>query len=275
MSAQRSNQVGKANLQSRALSPRPYQVPPALLYDWRLNNQRAAGEQFRVGDEQPRVAAPELEMTAVLSRVNQRFSRLKYMTVGQAEYIRSLVNDHGLRSLLELGTFQGKGTAFLASILEERGEGMVTTLDREQCLELKPNAKDVLAELQLSHRVDIRLHKRSFTMTLMKMLEEAPQPVFDFCYFDGAHIWDGTGFCFLLVDKLLMPGSWIILDDMDWTLAGSARAHPDRAKSYAHYTEEEMNMAQVRKVWEILVKGAGYINMSEPGHGWGVAQKPF
>ena len=211
----------------------------------------------------------------MLSRVSERFPHLKYMRPSQAEFIRSLVNKHGLKSLLELGTFQGKGTAYLASILEERGEGMVTTLDREQCLEHKPNVRDVLAELGLSHRVDIRLHKRSFTMTLMKMLEEAPRPMFDFCYFDGAHTWDGTGFCFLLTDKLLKPGAWIIFDDMDWTLAKSAQINPGRAKNYTQYTDEEVNMAQVRKVWEILVKDTGYINMSESRRGWGVAQKAF
>ena len=46
----------------------------------------------------------------------------------------------------------------------------------------------------LSEYVDVRIHARSFTITLMRMLEETPRPQFDFCYFDGAHTWDGTGF---------------------------------------------------------------------------------
>ena len=77
----------------------------------------------------------------------------------------------------------------------------------------------ILSDLGLEHRVDVRLHGRSFTMTLMDMLEKNDSPMFDFCYFDGGHTWDITGYAFLLVDKLLLPGAWFVFDVLDWKLS--------------------------------------------------------
>ena len=62
---------------------------------------------------------------------------------------------------------------------------ILTTLDWNSCLKTVPNVEKVIETLGLSHRVTIRLTKRSFTRALMKMLEETPRPVFDFAYIDG------------------------------------------------------------------------------------------
>lgn len=211
----------------------------------------------------------------MLQKITDKHRKTKYISHDQASMLRDLILRERLTSLLELGTFHGKSTTYLASFLEEQGEGHITTLDRDACLGLSPNVEEMLEEFGLRHRATIRLHPRTFTMTLMQMLEERPLPQFDFCYFDGAHTWDGTGFCFLLVDLMLKPGAWVVFDDLDWTLAGSVRTDPNRAKHYKAYTSEEMEMPQVRKVFEVLVKKKGYKNMSEPGHHWGVAQKPY
>src|SRR5262249_11157390 len=107
-----------------------------------------------------------------------------------------------------------------------------------------------------------------FTMALLNMLEQPVRPKFDLCYFDGGHSWDETGFAFLLIDKLLTPGAWVIFDDLDWTMATA----PSLANST--HPEVERQFRQVRKVWEILVPEANYINKQETTFGWGIAQKP-
>jgi predicted O-methyltransferase YrrM len=126
----------------------------------------------------------------------------------------------------------------------------------------------MLAALNLAHRVSVILEPRSFTMALLKMLEDPSRPKFDLCFFDGGHSWDETGYAFLLIDKLLTPGAWVIFDDLDWTMADA----PSVAN--ATHPEAERRMRQVRKVWEILVPGANYINRRETALGWGIAQKP-
>jgi predicted O-methyltransferase YrrM len=207
-------------------------------------------------------------------QVTKRYGKVPYIKEDQALFLRDFIAKKNLSSLLELGTFQGKSAAYYAAILEDIGRGKVTTLDRTDCLKHSPNINDILHDLGLTHRVEVLLHQRSFTMTLMEMLQRRPKPEFDFCYFDGAHTWDGTGFCFLLVDLMLKPGAWVIFDDLDWTVGGSIRSHPQRAKHFTSWTEEEKEMKQVRKVFDILTRELGYINISEPGYHWGVAQKP-
>lgn len=211
--------------------------------------------------------------------VHASFGHLKYMRRSHALYMRELITTYDIEYVLELGTYHGKGTAYLAAILEDLGRGRVTTLDRCDCLRHSPNVHEVLAEVRLEHRVDVRLHPRSFTMTLMQMLEAHPRPTFDLCYLDGAHTWDGTGFAFFLIDKLLTPGGWLVMDDLDWTIAGSPSYRAAEASGLTHpwtqYSVEEKEMRQVRKVWDLLVGEAGYTRHEEKHLGWGIARKPL
>jgi predicted O-methyltransferase YrrM len=211
-----------------------------------------------------------------LDAVEKFFPNLKYMQIYQAEFLRDLIVRHRLDNLLELGTYRGKGTAYMALIQEARGRGHVTTLDLNKCMKFVPNVGKVLSTLGVAHRATIRLTDRSFTYTLMTMLEETPRPLFDFAYLDGAHTWDGAGFTFFLVNMMLRPGGWIVFDDLNWTIEKSdnLRKNPAFAKDfYPDYGAEERRLPLVRKVWELLVPEAGYINRREHG-GWGIAQKP-
>lgn len=209
----------------------------------------------------------------MLDRIDNLFGNVKYMRREQADLLEQFIIEHRLRNLLELGTYHGKGTAYMAAILEARGDsGKITTLDRNDCMKLDPNISYMLEKLELSHRVDIQLHPRTFSITLMKFLEDGLKSSFDFCYQDGGHTWDGTGFTFFLVDQLLKPGGWIIFDDLDWSRVGSEHTH--NRKIFDGYDEEEMQMKPVRKVWELLVPALGYINRRETEWGWGIARKP-
>jgi predicted O-methyltransferase YrrM len=234
-------------------------------------------EKLGVGQDVPR-DEPAPETKSLLPLVEKTFPHIQYMKPSQAEFIRDLIRKHDLNELLELGTYHGKGTAYLSLIQEERGKGHVTTLDLERCLEHSPNVHGVLSKLGVTHRATVRLTQRSFTHTLMKMLEETPRPTFDFAYIDGAHTWDGSGFAFLLVDMMLRPGGWVIFDDLPWTIADAekrrkARRGEVKKTFYSGYSREEKELPLVRKVWELIVPKAGYINRYEH-EGWGIAQKP-
>ena len=216
--------------------------------------------------------------------VTRRFGHLKFLQENQALFLRDLIRDNDLSELLEIGIFHGKGTAYLAAILEDLGRGRVTALDRDACRRQKPDVDRVLASLGLAHRVRVRLHPRSATVTLLEMLEESPRPRFDFCYLDASHTWDVTGFLCLLVDMLLEPGGWIVLHDIDRTAADHVRRFPKACQDYQGYTEAEMHMCQVRKAFEVLVWGRGYRNVQERDFEvelsgelrtlrWGIAQK--
>jgi len=208
-------------------------------------------------------------------RTDRKVGKLQYMTRKNAEFMREFISDRNLSSLLEIGFFKGKSTAYFAAILEDLGRGHITTIDKKTALDHQPNIDDVLEMTGLSHRVTRIAADRSYTWELSKMLRAAELPQFDFCYFDGGHTWDATGFGFILVDKLLKPGGWIIFDDLDWTIEKSLESSPHRAKMYRKYGADERTTPAVRLVFETLVREFGYRNIREVGEfSWGVAQKP-
>lgn len=211
----------------------------------------------------------------VFDETDRKVGELQYMTRENAEFMRKFISDRNLSSLLEVGFFKGKSSAYFAAILEDLGRGQLTTIDKKTALDHEPNIDDVLQATALSHRVTRILAERSYTWELSKMIRSAERPQFDFCYFDGGHTWDATGFGFVLVDMLLKPGGWIIFDDLDWTIEKSLESSPHRRKMYRKYGADERTTPAVRLVFETLVKKSGYRNMSEVREfSWGVAQKP-
>lgn len=208
----------------------------------------------------------------LLRQVTATFKDVRMMREKQALYIRDFMQEHAVDNVLELGFFHGKSSTYFAAILEERGRGHLTTIDFEKAKARDPNIEGMLREMKLLHRVTPIYAKRSHTWELQRLISSPDRPAFDLCYFDGGHTWDVTGFGFLLVDMLLKPGGWIILDDLDWTLADK-KGTPATA---TRYDADELVTPGVRRVWELIVPHMGYENRFEhPTFKWGVAQKPL
>jgi predicted O-methyltransferase YrrM len=140
------------------------------------------------------ISAGDLESAVAL--VDESFGGLPYMTTRQALSLGALIEREGLRNLLELGTFHGKSAACMAAVLEALGRGSLVTIDRVDVETKNPNVHEILESLELSYRVQVYLEPRSLTWRLMRLFEAHQSPCFDFCYFDGGHSWDVTGFAF-------------------------------------------------------------------------------
>ncbi len=82
----------------------------------------------------------------------------------------------------------------------------------------------------------------------MKMFEEDLQPQLDFCYIDGTHSWDVSGFGFLLVDRLLVPGGWVHFDGLDWTFSSMIKPGVETRPWLVQFTPDELEAPQIRKV---------------------------
>ena len=194
-----------------------------------------------------------------------------YMKPRQARLITDLIREHQVKDVLELGIMHGVSTCYIADTLRDLGEGHVTSLDLETSRANVPNAETLLQRLDLTDRVTLRLDPTSYVWTLMKMLEEDPTPRFDLCYLDGAHDWFADGFAFFLVDKLLRPGGWLVLDDIGWSFASSpALMATERVQNMP---AEQRDAQQVRKIWDLLVKTHPSYEDFKIVDDWGLARK--
>ena len=194
------------------------------------------------------------------------------MSFGQAKYLEKFLRSKNLSNFLELGFAHGVSSCYLATILKDNGFGHLTTIDLESARNRNPNIEFLLNRLDLEEYVSVYYEYESYNWRLMKFIEENEDPIFDFCYIDGAHDWNVDGFAFLLVDKLLKPGGWVIFDDIDWAFSLSptmkeinrVKNMPDDVKDTPH----------ISKVFNLLVKKhPNYCNFEITDFGWGIAQK--
>jgi predicted O-methyltransferase YrrM len=183
----------------------------------------------------------------------------------------NFIIDHELEHCLELGFAHGVGTAVMAAALDELGRGSVLSIDNTLAKGRHPSIDEVIGDLGLEDQATWVFAERSYTWELMGMLERQPTPRFDLCFVDGAHTWDTDGFAFFLVDRLLVPGGWLVYDDLDWTLASSPTLKDTEWVQALPQAERET--AQVRKVLELLVAPhPGYDEVYE-NDGWAYARK--
>jgi predicted O-methyltransferase YrrM len=195
--------------------------------------------------------------------VKQIVQDTPHLSLTKAEAITSLIHGHELADVLDLGFRFGVSTTYLAGAVQDLGRGHVTAVDLDVAGDGDENVERFLDKAGLRDLVTVYYEPTSYTWRLMRMLEEDPTPRFDLCYLDGAHDWFVDGFAFFLVDRLLRPGGWIVLDHLDWTFASSGTlSRTDRVRAMP---ADERETPQVRKVYELLVR-------THPGYGnFGVA----
>lgn len=196
----------------------------------------------------------------------------RFMTSQQGKTIYDFLVENKLGRMLELGFAHGKSTCYLAAAADEiGGDSRVVTMDRADAWKRKPNIDELLGRCGLTKLVTPVFAGSSYTWELMKLLETEPLPQFDFAYIDGGHTWDVSGFGFLLVDRMLRPGGWVVFDDLDWTLESSPTMRKiDWVKALP---EEERTTPQVRKVFEVLVRTHPDYDQAFERDGWGWARK--
>ena len=203
--------------------------------------------------------------------VKKIIGNVPYMTLEQGKRITDFIRQNRIRNILELGFCHSVSTCYMAAALEEEGGGSIITIDLEWTRNATPHIEELLGKIGQRDKVTCYYEPTSYTWRLMKFLEENPTPRFDFCYFDGAHNWFVDGLAFFLVDRLLRPNGWIILDDLDWTYAKSPTLkNRDIVKAMP---VEERETPQVRKVYELLVMTHPCYGDFRTEDGWGYAHK--
>jgi predicted O-methyltransferase YrrM len=194
---------------------------------------------------------------------------LPYMSRDRADLMASLIAEHDVHDVLELGFLNGVSTCYLAAALAEQGDGHVVTIDRAVRTLNDPRIETLLDELALRDRVTVFYEFDSYNWRLHHFLAQSPRPQFDLIYLDGAHTWNVDGFAFLLAEQFLSPGGLFVFDALHWSFAQSRST---RSKT-AMLPPDEREFEQVKLVFDLLVKP--HPNMEECWEDgvWGFARK--
>jgi len=197
------------------------------------------------------------------------------------------VYDHlrrtGARDILEIGTAHAVSASYMAAAVEENGGGKVTTVDHVVATaDRDPAPADVLERTGLGRLVDrVLVEDSSYTWWLKQQVEEHSdeagnvEPQYDFCYLDGAHNWTIDGFSVYLIEKLLRPDAWILLDDLRWSYdprksSFGREQGPDDMK----LSDAERSEPHVMAVWNLIVRQhPNFTDFKVENEDWGWARK--
>jgi predicted O-methyltransferase YrrM len=185
----------------------------------------------------------------------------------RGQEIYEFVREHRLAECLELGFAHGVSSVWIGAALEANGAGQLTCVDIQSAREREPSAQQLLEKAGLTHRATLNFEETSYTFFLQRLLRDRlrdgrVEPLYDFIFLDGAHTWDTDALAFLIVDRLLKPGGWLLLDDLEW------KPPPDGGA-----TDYEVNLAAIGAIWEtLIVPDPTYDDLRTDGL-WGWAHK--
>ena len=213
--------------------------------------------------------------------VNKEVSGIPFMTSVQGKVLYQFIRKVKPQQCLELGCYHGVSSCYIAAALDKNNQGCLTTIDLERAKTLSPNIETLLGNLGLREYVQPIYSASGYNWELMKIIEAQTKdglcvPKYDFCFIDGSHLWNIDGLAFFLIEKLLNPGGWILLDDVHWTIE---KDYKHSENDYINsLSKEQKTTPQVKKILELLVRQHPNIlhtaeRSDQYGWVWGWAKK--
>jgi predicted O-methyltransferase YrrM len=181
---------------------------------------------------------------------------------------------------IELGTAHGVSAAYIAAAMEANGDGHLITVDHRGAA-YDPAPEDVLRDAGLEHRVTIVRDHSSYNWFLKQQIEQASDdagnchPSYDFCYLDGSKNWNLDGLAVVLIEKLLRPDGWLLMDDLEWTYDSNPWIAPEsNGRPLGPMSDSERSEPHLLAVFELIVKQhPSFTNFVREDAWYGWAQK--
>jgi predicted O-methyltransferase YrrM len=163
-------------------------------------------------------------------------------------------------AVLELGTAHGVSAAYIAAALEANGHGSLVTVDHAGAA-YDPAPEQVLERAGLAQRVRIVREHSSYNWFLKQEVQAASdaegncRPSYDFCYLDGSKNFNIDGLAVVLIEKLLRPDGWLLMDDLEWTYQDNPWIMPhEDSRPLGPLSESERTEPHLLAVFELIVK---------------------
>ncbi len=168
--------------------------------------------------------------------------------------IYHLIVDNKLHNCIELGTGFGATSCVMSAAITTLNEGRLVTIDKY--FHQPVNVKVLMQQAGLNEtNVEIVADELGYNWYLPELIRQQTHdgictPLFDFCLLDGAHEWESDALAVFLVARLLKPGGWIAVDDINFYL----RLIPNWQETHGSYTDRELDTLQMKMVYELAVQ---------------------
>lgn len=214
--------------------------------------------------------------------VKARVAGVPYISPELARDIYDFILEARPRQCLELGFGHGTSSCYIAAALEEAGQGLLTAVDLLPARKWQtPAIEDLLSRTGLEEWVEVVREPTSYTWFLKRKIMEqsangACQPIYDFCFIDGAKNWTIDSAAFFLVDKLLRPEGWILFDDLQWTYASKREEGKQISDGVplGPMGPDEIEQPHIELIFQLLVmQHPEYANFRIKDNWWAWAQK--
>jgi predicted O-methyltransferase YrrM len=199
---------------------------------------------------------------------------IPFMSREQGRLVYEHVRDTDVRDALELGTAHGVGAAYIAA-----AGARVTTVDHAGA-SFNPSPEEVVAEAGVAERVAIVREYSSYTWWLKELVAARSdahgnvEPCFDFVYLDGAKNWTIDGLAVILIEKLLRPGRWLLMDDLEWTHTQDPHRAATDGIHHRELSEPERTEPHLRAVFDLIVaQHPSFTELRRQDEWWGWARK--
>lgn len=197
-----------------------------------------------------------------------------FMSPAQGRLVYDHIRDTGAQDVLELGTAHGVGSAYMAA-----AGARVTTVDFAGA-SYDPSPEQVLERAGVRDRVTVVREFSSYTWWLKERIQERTdahgnvEPQFDFVYLDGAKNWTIDGLAVVLAEKLLRPGGWLLMDDLEWTYADDPGREATDGIVHRDLSERERTEPHLRAVFDLIVaQHPSFTELRRQDEWWGWARK--
>ncbi len=172
-------------------------------------------------------------------------------TPGTYEFMKKVFGKEQHFTYGEFGFYQADTARNICEIFPN------ATLHLFDFFENIPPAKEKLGKF--SNRVHFygnsQKYNDSYNWSLIQLIiQQQNQPLFDYCFLDGAHTFAIDALNFFLCDKLTRVGGFIDFDDYGWTLRGSSLDPSKIPQILDQYTDEQIDSRQVALIIDALVK---------------------
>ena len=204
--------------------------------------------------------------------VAQAVAGIPFMAPAQGRLIYDHLRATGARDVLELGTAHGVGAAYMAA-----SGATVTTVDFAGA-SYDPSPEETARRAGV--QVKIVREFSTYNWWLKEQIAGRSdahgnvEPAYDFVYLDGAKNWTIDGLAVVLVEKLLRPGGWLLMDDLHWTYAQDPGRGATDGIVHRELSEPERTEPHLRAVFDLIVaQHPSFTELRRQDEWWGWARK--